>query len=213
MKNNETGEFELVVGNRQLVSGFFIGVLLLAVVFAMGYVVGQHTQSQPKVSAEAASPSTATGTDSRPQPAGPGAASPAASTDPASTHPASSAAPVPAKSEASPPPAPEPQPTTQPAREAQAPTPAPAPPPTHTAAPAPAAEGAPGSYWQVLATANRTAAQDLQQSLKNKGLPATLSPGPNNLTRVLVGPYTDAASMGRAKTEIENSFGIHPVKK
>ena len=28
MRNNETGEFELVVGNRQLLSGFFIVVLL-----------------------------------------------------------------------------------------------------------------------------------------------------------------------------------------
>ena len=30
MRNNETGEFELVVGNRQLLSGFFIVVLLFA---------------------------------------------------------------------------------------------------------------------------------------------------------------------------------------
>ena len=29
MRNNDTGEFELVVGNRQLLSGFFIVVLLL----------------------------------------------------------------------------------------------------------------------------------------------------------------------------------------
>ncbi len=43
------------------------------------------------------------------------------------------------------------------------------------------------------------------QSLKDKGFPATTSPGPSNLTRVLVGPYSDNASMGRAKTELENS--------
>ena len=48
MRNNETGEFELVVGNRQLLSGFFIVVLLLAVAFAMGYVVGQNSPHSAK---------------------------------------------------------------------------------------------------------------------------------------------------------------------
>ena len=51
MKNNETGEFELVVGDRQLLSAFFIVVLLCAVAFAMGYVVGQSAP-KGKVSAE-----------------------------------------------------------------------------------------------------------------------------------------------------------------
>jgi cell division septation protein DedD len=50
------------------------------------------------------------------------------------------------------------------------------------------------------------------QTLKDKGFPAALSPGPNNLTRVLVGPYTDTAAMGRAKTALENA-GFHPVRK
>jgi hypothetical protein len=48
MRNKETGEFELVVGDRQLLSGFFIGVLLLAVVFAMGYVLGQNSPRSSK---------------------------------------------------------------------------------------------------------------------------------------------------------------------
>ena len=38
MKNNETGEFELVVGDRQLLSAFFIVVLLCAV--GAGYTTG-----------------------------------------------------------------------------------------------------------------------------------------------------------------------------
>ena len=48
MRNNETGEFELIVGNRQLLSGFFIVVLLFAVAFAMGYVVGQNSPRSAK---------------------------------------------------------------------------------------------------------------------------------------------------------------------
>jgi cell division septation protein DedD len=38
---NEEGEFELVLGNRQLMSVFFIVVILLGVFFAMGYIVGR----------------------------------------------------------------------------------------------------------------------------------------------------------------------------
>src|SRR5436189_1143551 len=69
MRNNETGEFELVVGNRQLLSGFFIVVLLFAVSFAMGYVVGQNSprggKSQPETAS--AAPVSLTPADSRPQ--------------------------------------------------------------------------------------------------------------------------------------------------
>src|ERR1035438_5524952 len=87
MRNNETGEFELVVGNRQLLSGFFIVVLLFAVAFAMGYVVGQNTQRPVKLASDGGGASTAAGSaanpaaDSRPQPSSPLTA--ASSTPPA----------------------------------------------------------------------------------------------------------------------------------
>src|SRR3954465_399160 len=69
MRNNETGEFELIIGNRQLLSGFFIVVLLFAVAFAMGYVVGQNSPRSAKVAAEAASVTPSTGTEAqRPAP-------------------------------------------------------------------------------------------------------------------------------------------------
>jgi cell division septation protein DedD len=50
------------------------------------------------------------------------------------------------------------------------------------------------------------------RSLKDKGFPALMTPGRNNLTRVLVGPYTDMSAMSKAKTELENA-GFHPIKK
>jgi outer membrane biosynthesis protein TonB len=40
---NEDGEFELVLGNRQLLSVFFIVVVLLGVFFTMGYIVGRNS--------------------------------------------------------------------------------------------------------------------------------------------------------------------------
>ena len=202
MRNNETGEYELVVGNKQLLSGFFIVVVLCTVAFAMGYVVGQNSPRTAKLAPDQTAQAGAAG-DTRPQPASPAPvasppaqaevpATPAAASDPGSTGSTAGAPP---------------QPTTQPAQEAaQPPTPAPAP-----AASTPA-EAPPGSCWQVLATANQESARDVMQTLKDKGFPASLSPGPNNLTRVLVGPYTDTAAMGRAKTALEKA-GFQPVRK
>lgn len=43
MAKNDDGEFELILGNRQLLSVFFIVVILLGVFFTMGYIVGRNS--------------------------------------------------------------------------------------------------------------------------------------------------------------------------
>ena len=43
MAKNEDGEFELILGNRQLISVFLIVVILLGVFFSMGYIVGRNS--------------------------------------------------------------------------------------------------------------------------------------------------------------------------
>ena len=53
MPKNEDGEFELVLGNRQLLGMFFVVVVLLGVFFVLGYVVGRN--SAPLVNAEVSS--------------------------------------------------------------------------------------------------------------------------------------------------------------
>jgi cell division septation protein DedD len=199
MRNSETGEFELLVGNRQLLSGFFIVVLLFAVAFSMGYIVGRNSSPSAKLQTETGSSVGAASQtpESRPQPAaqapaadatpGPGG-TPLADAPPADTPP---------------------QPSTQPERGPQSGTPpaaaAPAPP-----AASPPVEAVPGSYWQVSAVASQTSADAMRQTMKDKGFPASLQAGPNGLIRVLIGPYTDKQSLGRAKTELENA-GVHPV--
>ena len=206
MRNNETGEYELVVGNKQLLSGFFIVVVLCAVAFAMGYVVGQNSPRTAKLSSE--QPAQAgMAQDARPQPASPAAPAAAPSNSPASQPDASSPAAQTDSGTAGAAPAQPPQPTTQPARDSANPAPA------QTAAPAvSAADAPPGTCWQVLSTKNPEAARDVMQTLKDKGFSAALSPGPNGYTRVLVGPYTDTAAMGRAKTALE-AAGFQPVRK
>jgi cell division septation protein DedD len=182
VKNKETGEFELVVGNGQIISGFFILALLLAVFFAMGFIVARAKyQQEPPATTTASS----TQPELRQQPA---AAPPQASAEPKNDSRADDATKPPADA-------------TPPARPAET---APEPPPV-------VAESMQGTYWQVTATKDPAAARAMLQSMKDIGLPASLSPGPNDFTRVLVGPYTDNATMAKVKTQLENA-GLHPVK-
>jgi cell division septation protein DedD len=51
---NDEGEFELVLGNKQLLSVFFLVVVLLAVFFTAGYLVGRN--SMPLVAANDGAP-------------------------------------------------------------------------------------------------------------------------------------------------------------
>jgi len=182
MRNNETGEFELVVGNRQIMSGFFIVVLLFAVGVAMGYFLGQNSPRSAKLASESAAASIPTSAqDPRPQAAAPAQPAPQTAETPAQQ---------PAEST--------PQPSTQPVLDSQAAEQAPAPAVAH----ANLAEAGPGIYWQVFAI-SRGDADVVVRTLQNKGFPATTSPGTKGLTRVLVGPYADRATLGRAKTDLE----------
>jgi cell division septation protein DedD len=199
MRNNE-GEFELVLGNRQLLSGFFVVALLFGVAFAMGYIVGRNSIPSPKAQAEAATPASGTaGSQDRPQPAAPeakvgGQESPASGDEAAAavgTQPAA-----------------EPEPTTQPARDVPAP-PAPLPPDVRPLPAAGLTEPEPGTYWQVTAIA-QPQAEVFAKVLRDKGFRVSLTQGTKNLTRVLVGPYPDRESLGRAKSDLEGS-GFHPV--
>jgi cell division septation protein DedD len=191
MKNDQTGEYELVVGNPQLLSAFVVVVLLCAAAFVMGYEVGQNTPRSAKAQADTTAPVVS-------QPA---AAPPAETTaaPPAEANPPSGDAEKPAE--------PPPQPTTQPAREVPA---APAP-----AAPAPsAAEAPPGSYWQVAAYNRAADAQPIAQTLKDGNMPVVLRQGPDGLIHVLVGPYSDPASLSKARDALVSQFGIHdPIRK
>lgn len=211
MRNNETGEFELVVGNKQLLSGFAIVVLLFGVGVAMGYILGQNAPRSAKLQQDATAAG-AVSAESRPQPAAPVAPAvqqqPAApATDAAVTTPPADSAMTPAQPATQ---AAAPQPATQPAREVAASAPPPQPIPA-AAAPGAIPEAPPGSYWQVMALPQADA-EGVMRTLKDQGFPALLSPGTKNLTRVLVGPFSDTTAMGRAKTQLEKA-GFHPVKK
>jgi cell division protein FtsN len=201
MKNTETGEFELVLGNRQLLSGFFVVVILFAVFFVMGYIVGRNSAPPSRLAAntDLANSTPAASSEARPQPASGSAPAPQTQ-PPAAAQPASESGQSGAAQESAAQPA-----ATRPAREPQPKTEEPAPVPT-------AAEAAPGeTYLQVMAV-RQEEAEVIARTLKDKGFPSSLSPAPKGLTRVLVGPYGDTASLGKAKADLENA-GFHPIVK
>ena len=214
MRNKDTGEFELIVGNGQLVSGFFIVILLFAVGVAMGYILGQNSEKSAKAQTGDAVPCVAA--DGRPQPSQPApqpaqeatASQPSTATEAASQG-GQDAPPQPTTQPARDP-EPAPAPTTRPAQPQPAkPEPPPAPPAKTSAAAA--SEAPSGTFWQVSAKANQESAKATLKILKERGFSAYLTPGPNNLTRVLVGPYKDTPTKAKAKTDLE-AMGFKPIK-
>jgi len=200
MKNSETGEFELVLGNKQLLSGFFLVVVLFAVFFVMGYIVGRNSTPATQIAATHDQPATAAAPGARPQPAT-GAA-------PEQQNPPAAATETP-KEEAGSAATSQPQPTTQPAQ--------PAPPvetktePATPAAVAPA-QPAPGETYLQAYSGKQEVAESVAKALKKEGFSTVLSPGPQNRTRVLVGPYDDLGKLGQAKADLER-LGYQPFRQ
>jgi SPOR domain len=100
----EDGEFELILGNRQLLSVFFIVVILLGVFFTMGYIVGRNSGPTATETLNASrEPSPAVESTARPAeaPKLPGDSAPVetAAQQPADTGTTSAPAPIQAKAE------------------------------------------------------------------------------------------------------------------
>jgi cell division septation protein DedD len=174
---------------------------LLAVVFAMGYVLGRGTPRSASVGEPAAVPQNSASesrtpvTTSAQRPSTPDANPPVMNPD------VERPDDKPAVEQA-------PQPTTVPAKEASAPeTPAP-----KAKAPVAAAEPPAGTFWQVHA-GSQTSADAMAQTLKNQGFPVITRPGRDNLTVVWVGPYTDKSSLTKAKKQLEDAGMTNLFKK
>src|SRR5580658_4552776 len=86
MDNDNDGERELVLGNRQLLGIFFVATLLCGVFFAMGYVVGGNSARAGSATAVTDSAAAATSDGKREEPQ---AITETAGTTPSSTTPSS----------------------------------------------------------------------------------------------------------------------------
>ena len=176
MPRNDEGEFELILGNKQLLSVFFIVIILLGVFFTMGYIVGRNS-GPPETGKRAApvegpAPARTDGQSAMP-PAAPTASTPApALVEPVVTKPAA------VKKE----------------------------PIEVTAVAHAITQPIPGEiYIQVLAVA-KPEAEVLVDVLAKKGFHALVAAGPNDkIYRVLVGPAKDAADAGKLKGDLEQA--------
>jgi len=182
LPKNEDGEFELVLANRQLLSVFFIVVILLGVFFTMGYIVGRSSTPAAAEIASTRRADTAPLVVDAPARAADGAPSQAASAPPAATSPQR---PV----------------TTEPQRAAGPETPKAEPVRTESAKrePAkPAANDQPAAgqaYLQLAATSQHEAdiMVDVLRQKSFKAMAAEIPEKPGTF-RVLVGPVTDASA-------------------
>jgi hypothetical protein len=219
LPKNDEGEFELILGNRQLISVFVIVVALLGVFFSMGYIVGRNSSlagasevaradkansdthaaqsappdsSSPSDSSDAPPASTGLGPDDSVPPAAP----------PSSTHPEKRSA-APSATPRATAPAQEGKPKPFPAREA-------IPPPERAPV---AGQVAVGQYWQVVAT-SRPDAEIIAEALGKKGFRAVLAPAPKDgVFRVLVGPLGDAPAQAQTRTNLEAAGFKNPIMR
>ena len=216
MPKNDEGEFELVLGNRQLISVFAIVVVLLAVFFSMGYIVGRNSSpvaaetarnEKPKPDQEANgsdAPSADQPSDEAPTPPAQDSTAPASDAAPAkapkSTKPAQAPAPAPVRSKP------------EPVRVAEAkPKPSPVAPPSAPVHAAAAGDPAGGQYWQVVATA-RPDAEIIAEALGKKGFHVVLAPAPKDgIFRVLVGPLADASTQASTRSGLESAGFKNPI--
>lgn len=202
MPKNEDGEFELILANRQLLSVFFIVVVLLGVFFTMGYIVGRNSGPPSDVA-------TARKPDAKPLVVD--SSTPA---DTPATTPASSAAPTstqPQQAETKPEPTPEPkvakaEPPAKKEKEKPKEKPAPAP---------PSAPASGQTYLQLVATAKAEAdvMVDVLHQKNFKAIAVEIPEKPGTY-RVLVGPLADG-TLNKTKSDLTSSGfpGDKAIKK
>lgn len=199
MASREEEEFELVLGNKQLLSLFFLVVVLFGVFFSFGYTVGfgrgENSRTREVSSVQPLEETTKTAQlpetllESAPKPTEPPET---AKAQPTST-PSQQTPPAPAPTRTTPAKAvPKPSPVEETAKASP-------PPSTKTAAPktsAPAKSAAPPPtsasgdiQLQISAVRVKGDAEVYVQQLKAKGHPAVLSDRGDGWYRVMVGPF------------------------
>jgi hypothetical protein len=189
LPKNEDGEFELVLANRQLLSVFFIVVILLGVFFTMGYIVGRNSAPAAAEIASTRRADTAPLVVEGPARAGDAAPSQAASAPPAATSPQQPVTTEPQRAPAAS--APETA-RAEPVKESVRAEPAKREPAKPVASNQPVAGQA---YLQLAATSQHEAdiMVDVLRQKSFKAMAAEIPEKPGTF-RVLVGPVTDASA-------------------
>jgi cell division septation protein DedD len=190
---NEDGEFELILGNRQLLSVFFIIVILLGVFFTMGYIVGRNSAPLTEVasSKQEAKPLVVESPSRQPEAPKKEAPPAAAPTETAAQQPetkkeAESVKEPPAKKEPA-------KAETKAKREAEKPA-------------ASGSEPVVGASYLQLAATDKDKADIMVDMLRKKKFPSMAAEIPEKagLFRVLVGPLPEGA-LNKTKVDLQDA--------
>jgi len=188
-------EKELVLGNKQLVSFFFVVLALCGVFFALGYMIGRNS-TKAVVAGLDGTP--ASQESEPPRETAQAEPAPAAATPPPTVAP--EVAPTPS-------PAPVSQ-QTQPAHDAsQQAVAAPAPKPAAAAPPREAGQliaPEPGAMYLQVGALHRPDAETMVKTLREQNYPAVLATSSKqDFFRVLVGPYHQTAEVADVKARLK----------
>jgi cell division septation protein DedD len=189
------GEKELVLGNKQLISLFFVVVALCGVFFAGGYMIGRNTSKTATANSEGTPPAAAASPVPRSQDSEPPRETAGEEPQPSGPAPADSE-PAPASPEASTPGA---STQTQAAHDTPA-VPAAAPGPSSAAS-----SDTGGAIWLQVTALRRADADNLVKTLKEQNFPVVLADSSKpDLFRVMVGPYHQTADVADAKARLKS---------
>jgi cell division septation protein DedD len=185
MHGENEREFELVLGNKQLLGLLFVTFVLLGVFFALGYSMGLSSVPNPVIDAARNAPETAAANTTR-KPT-------AAGSVPLQPVPGQQ---VQTPAESAPPPAQQ-SPTAQ----------------AGASAAVTLIDPRPGDTFLQVTAVKRPEADLLAEVLTRKGFKAGLVPAPvENIFRVLVGPVHTDAEQGKLKSDLEQA-GFKPIPR
>lgn len=199
----DSGEFELILGNKQLLSVLFIVIVLLGVFFAMGFLAGRSTAGN-------ATATVAKNTQEQPLDVGDSTTTPPRPAPAAEGKDLLPTEPKPAEPAAKEPPPPEAKPELPAAKKEEPKKPEPAKPelPRRTAEPTSLFRENPpeGTYLQVAA-ARRADADNLVALLGRQGMPGFVTPVPRktDLFRVIIGPLKGNEQIAAAREKLKEA--------
>ena len=209
MAKNPEEEFELVLGNRHLLSLFFVVVIFFAGFFTVGYTVGygQGEESRPAPTLARVDPTTEPLNEIRmpdtllkdaPKSPKPTVVKPKPPAEKAAVKPEPK--PVAANAPAKPSPA-------------KAPVAIATPEPKPSAQPKPEAAKAGDYHLQVAAVRVKKDAEMLAGKLKAQGYPASVQANSDGWNRVIVGPFASAEAAQSYKTRLsKDGFDTQPER-
>jgi cell division septation protein DedD len=188
------GEKEMVLGNKQLISLFFVVVALCGVFFAMGYMIGRKTSTPVTANLDANAPAPVASQSPVPRSQ--------ESEPPCETAGEEPQAPSPAPADSQPAPIPGASTQTQAAHDTPA---APAASPDASPASPVSSPDTAGATWLQVTALRRADADNLVKTLKEQNFPTVLADSSKpDLFRVLVGPYHQTADVADAKARLKS---------